>query len=209
MENLLQDTNQMINHFETTIKNKVDSFKGLADSFRDLLPQAKEKKIKEHSEIILSDTSKFLDSTQLKLNSYQSEVEGKTAKLIYPLRSSSITSNQTAGESQFQSAFNLVNGKNEKFIKSELKKSLSNSYRNDFSFSAFEIIRNSEDFKPTFKDEIGNMFNSHMLAKDYTLSEKVKANLNEIQNEIGYYKRAVSNGKLDANYSINKNIRQR
>lgn len=208
MENLLSDSEQVLNQFETTIKNKVNAFKGLPQAFEDFLPEARTQKIKENEKRILNETSNYLKSIEPKLNSYFNEIEEKTSRLIYPKRSSGISTEQTAGESQFQSALSLVNSKNENLIKSELKKSLANPNRTDFSFSAFEILRNSQDFKESFKDEIGTMFNSHPLTKDYTLSEKIKHNLNEINSQVNYYKRAVSSGKLDSNYSVNRNIRQ-
>lgn len=208
MENLLSDSEQVLNQFETTIKNKVNAFRGLPQAFAEFLPEARTQKIKENEKRILNETSNYLKSIEPKLNSYFNEIEEKTSRLIYPKRSSGISTEQTAGESQFQSALSLVNSKNENLIKSELKKSLANPNRTDFSFSAFEILRNSQDFKESFKDEIGTMFNSHPLTKDYTLSEKIKHNLNEINSQVNYYKRAVSSGKLDSNYSVNRNIRQ-
>ncbi len=208
MENLLNESEQLLKSFETGIRFKVDAYKGLPEAFRDFTPEAKNKKIAENQKRILSETSNYLQSIEPKLNSYYNEIEEKTSRLIYPKRSSGISTEQQAGETQFQSALSLINSKNEALIKSELKKSLSNNNRTDFSFSAFEIIRNSDDFKPAFKDEIGTIFNSHPLAKDYTLSEKIKHNLNEVQNQIGYYRRAVNSGRLDSNYSVNRNIRQ-
>lgn len=208
MEKLIEETEQFLNQFEAGIKNKVNAFKGLSQAFAEFLPQARETKIKENEKRILTETSQYLQFTEDKLKPYFNEIEEKTSRLIYPKRSSGISTEQQAGETQFQSALSLINSKNENLIKSELKKSLSNPNRNDFSFSAFEILRNSDDFKPAFKDEIGTMFNSHPLAKDYTLSEKIKQNLGEIQSQVNYYKRAISSGKLDSNYSVNKNIRE-
>lgn len=208
MEKLEQETADFLEQFEKGIKYKVNAFKGLPEAFKEYLPEARAKAIKENEKRLLTETSNYLQSVEPKLNSYLNEIEEKILRLIYPKRSSSISAEQQAGESQFQSALNLINTKNENLIRSELKKSLSNSNRNDFSFSAFEILRNSNDFKPEFKDEIGTMFNSHSLAKDYTLSEKVKQNLNEVKSQVNYYKRAVSSGKLDSNYSINKGIKQ-
>lgn len=208
METLLQESEQILNQFQTGIKNKVNAFKGLPEAFKDFLPEARTQKIRENEKRILAETSNYLQATEQKIVPRMAEIEEKISRVIYPKRSSSISGEQTAGESQFQSALSLINSKNENLIKSELKKSLSNDNRNDFSFSAFEILRNSNDFKDSFKDEIGTMFNSHPLAKDYTLSEKIKQNLNEIQSQVNYYKRAVNSGKLDSNYQVNKNIRQ-
>lgn len=208
MENLLNESETLLNSFEAGIRFKVNAFRGLPQAFAEFLPEARAKKIAENEKRILAETSQYLQSTEEKIKPHLTGIEEKISRLIYPKRSSGISTEQQAGESQFSSALSLINTKNEALIKSELKKSLANDNRTDFSFSAFEILRNSEDFKPAFKDEIGNMFNSHPLAKDYTLSEKIKANLNEIQSQVNYYKRAVSSGKLDANYSVNKNIRQ-
>ncbi len=208
MENLLLETSDLLRQFEIGIKNKVNAYKGLPEAFKEFLPEARSKKIEENEKRILNETAKYLQSTEEKIKPHLSEIEEKISRLIYPKRSSGISTEQQAGETQFQSALALVNSKNEALIKSELKKSLANVNRNDFSFSAFEILRNSDDFKPAFKDEIGSLFNSHTLAKDYTLSEKIKHNLTEIQSQVNYYKRAVNSGKLDSNYSVNKNIRQ-
>lgn len=208
MENLLNESEQLLKSFETGINSKVNAFKGLPDAFKDFLPEARVQKIKENEKRILNETAHYLKATEEKIKPRFTEVEEKISRLIYPKRSSSISAEQQAGESQFQSALSLINSKNENLIKSELKKSLSNDSRNDFSFSAFEILRNSNDFKDSFKDEIGTMFNSHPLAKDYTLSEKIKQNLNEISNQISYYKHSIQNGKLNSNYSVNKNIRE-
>lgn len=208
MENLLNESKTLLNSFETGIRFKVDAYKGLGEAFKDFTPEAKNKKIAENQKRILAETSNYLQSIEPKLNSYFDEVEKQISSLIYPKRSSGISTEQQAGEQQFMSGLSLVNTKNEALIKSELKKSLPNSNRTDFSYSAFEILRNSDDFKPTFKDEIGTMFNNHPLAKEYTLSEKIKKNLNEVQSQVNYYKRAVSSGKLDSNYSVNRNIRQ-
>lgn len=209
METLLQETDDLLQNFEAGIHNKVNAFKGLPEAFKEFLPEVRTNKIKENEQRILKETYQFLQLAEEKIKPHLTDIENKISNLIYPKRSSGISAEQQAGESQFQSALSLINSKNEGLIKSEIKKSLSNPNRNDFSFSAFEILRNSNDFKDSFKDEIGTMFNEHPLAKDYTLAEKVKQNLNEIQSQIGYYKRAVSSGKLDSNYSINKNIRQR
>ena len=208
MENLLAESETLLKSFETGIKNKINAFKGLPEAFKDFLPEARSKKIAENEKRILAETSQYLQSTEEKIKPYLTGIEEKISRLTYPKRSSGISTEQQAGETQFQSALSLINSKNENLIKSELKKSLANSNRTDFSFSAFEIIRNSDDFKTSFKDEIGIMFNSHTLAKDYTLSEKIKHNLTEIQSQVNYYRRAVNSGKLDSNYQVNKNLRQ-
>jgi len=208
MENLLQETEDLLKNFEAGIHSKVKAFKNLPEAFKEYLPEAKTRAIKENEKRILNETSQYLQFTEDKIKPHLTGIEEKISRLIYPKRSSGISAEQQAGEQQFLSALSLINSKNQNLIKSELKKSLSNPNRNDFSFSAFEIIRNSDDIKPEFKDEIGTLFNSHSLAKDYILSEKVKNNLNEIQSQIGYYKRAVSSGRLDGNYKINRNLRE-
>ena len=208
MQDVKNESEKLLNEIQSTLKTKISSFKNLGSLYADYLPGAKQTKVKQHEQIILKETFKYLQSVKEKISPLERQVEDKISKKIYPLRTSSIASNIMAGQAQFSSGLSLVQSKNLNLIKSELKSSLSNPSLTDHAYSVFNIIRHTPELPDSFKDEIGTMFNSHPLSQDYADAESVKSTLNEIQNQVKYYSRAVDNGKLDSNYAINRQIRK-
>ncbi|HMN16292.1 MAG TPA: hypothetical protein PKD03_01635 [Ignavibacteriaceae bacterium] len=206
MNELLEQTSEMRTDFENVMSAKIKNFLKVADSFDEFLPEVKTKKIEENEKRILNETSSLLDNYQTKIREKESEVLKRLTDIVSPKRSSGIASEMTAGESQFQSALNLINTKNKALIKAELEKSLPNRNRDDFNFAIWEVLKYS-DLGKDFHDEVIQMFSNYTGVQDYALVNEALDEIKEIKTQISYHRSAIRSGKLNNNYQVNRSIK--
>lgn len=206
MDELLNQTSEMRSDFENVMTSKIKTFQKVADSFNEFLPEVKAKKIDENEKRILNETSALLDNYQTKIKEKESEVLKRLTDIVSPKRSSGIASEIAAGESQFQSALNLINTKNKALIKAELEKSLPNRNRDDFNFAIWEILKYS-DLGKDFHNEVIEMFIDYTGVQDYALINKALEEIKEIKTQISYHRAAIRSGKLNNNYQVNRSIK--
>jgi len=203
MELLETAANEMLATFEKNMGNRINSFKSIPEQYSDFLPEARSEKIRAEKEKLLSGTLSFLLKMEEQLKPKFDEVEKEISKKIFPLR----TAGSAAGEAQFQSALAVVNSKNENLILGELEKSLATN-RIDYSFSIIDLLSKS-DMKEDFKIKAAELFRGNPIAEDYDKLLTVKNKFNEIKNQIGFYKRQISNGSVPDTYKINRAFRVR